>query len=867
MKHLFKYILCALSLIVVASCGKEDVVVQDDYGYVQFDVAARGTRAGNKLEFLSDAKKVRLVLTHEGRTFTQTLSLRAYNEEAANISQQSEKLLLATGHYALSGFYLYNALDEEIYASGGNGANFDIVAGGLHVQPLDVDAVLRGMVCFDLVKKFVETRAEAKEEYAFSSIKGASFTVENIFTHETFAINKVKVSHVKASDTDEQGNKYVTSVAECDTTVWLPIGTYQVIDYTTYSDKNCRYLLEASKVSNAPSFVVRTNEKTLEAPVPILLSKTDERIKDYVALKAIWEALDGPHWSYIGEAATPGINWDFDKDMDLWGEQPGVSLDGNGRVEVLSLLGFGARGVVPDEIGQLTQLSVLYLGAHDETVGGLIGSDLSAWNTPDRKDYVRHSYENLFLRRDGREGFSEPMREAINRDPNQRPILSARVELKDVQRGYLTNRITGISRAVMRLTELQQFYIANSPITTDGFFRDIQPESPYYGEELKWENMKDLTTIELYNCPKLTGLPMEMLGHLPELQVLNVASNMGISGTQLKADWEGIIRSKSGEKLQMLYLGFNNLEETPSYDDLSRMYKLGLLDITNNKLHTIHPFGKDVNISKLYLDHNRLTSIPTAADGYFCGTYDVESMTFDYNQLTELPDIFNAHSTYTMETVSFAHNNITQLQHGEAFRGINAKQVDLSYNHFEVMPKEIIGSGSPIQYLIMAGNGMREIPEGSLTGPKSFHLTSVDFSFNKLSKLPEDFYATNLPYLYGVDLTGNQFSEIPTQPLDCDGLTIYILRRQRDEQGNRTLRTWLNGIGQHHGLVALYLGGNDIRKVDDVISPNIYIFEIKDNPNISIDMSSVCAYISAGYYLFYYDSTQDIRGCSALKLE
>lgn len=867
MKHILKYILCALCVVLTASCGDDEVVVQDTYGYVQFDVAARGTRAGDKLDHLSDAKKLRLVLSHEGRTFTQTLALRAYDNASAEFGQQSDKLQLAQGRYALTGFYLYDALDQQIYASGGAGVEFDIVGGGLHIQPLDVDAVLRGMVTFDLVKKFVETRADAQEEYTFSSIKGVSFTVRNMFTQETFPIEKVVVSHVKASEEDEQGNKYTTSVAECDTLVWLPVGTYQVINYTTYSDKRCRYLLEASNVSNAPSFVVTANETTREAQVPILMSKTSERLKDYVALKAIWEAMDGPNWKYIGEAATPGVNWDFKKDMDLWGEQPGVSLSSNGRVEVLSLLGFGARGVVPDEIGQLTQLSVLYLGAHDETIGGLIGSDLSAWNTPERKEYVRHSYENLFLRRDGREGFSEPMREAINRDPNQRPILSTRIELKDVQRGYLTNQITGISRAILRLRNLQQLYVANSPITTEGFFRDIQPESPYYGEDLKWENMKDLTTIELYNCPKLTGLPMEMLAKIPEMQVLNASSNMGISGAQLKSDWEGIIRGKSGGKLQMLYLGFNNLEETPAYDDLSCMYKLGLLDLTSNKLRKVHPFGKEVNIAKLYLDHNQLTEIPTAPDGYFCGTYDVESMTFDYNQLTELPDIFNAHSTYTMETVSFAHNNITSLQHGAAFRGINAKQVDLSYNHFEVMPKEIIGSGSPIQYLIMAGNGMREIPEGALTGPNSYRLTSLDFGFNKLTKLPDDFYATNMPYLYGLDLTGNQFSEIPTQPLDCDGLTIYILRRQRDDQGNRTLRTWLNGIGQHHSLVALYLGGNDLRKIEDSISPNIYIFEIKDNPNISIDLSTVCAYINAGYYLLYYDRTQDIRGCSSLDLE
>lgn len=81
------------------------------------------------------------------------------------------------------------------------------------------------------------------------------------------------------------------------------------------------------------------------------------------------------------------------------------------------------------------------------------------------------------------------------------------------------------------------------------------------------------------------------------------------------------------------------------------------------------------------------------------------------------------------------------------------------------------------------------------------------------------------------------------------------------------MREWPTGIYTCIGLRALYLGGNDLRKIDDKISSNIYIFEIKDNPNISIDVSAVCAYIRNGYYRLIYDRTQDIRGCDYLNLE
>ena len=76
------------------------------------------------------------------------------------------------------------------------------------------------------------------------------------------------------------------------------------------------------------------------------------------------------------------------------------------------------------------------------------------------------------------------------------------------------------------------------------------------------------------------------------------------------------------------------------------------------------------------------------------------------------------------------------------------------------------------------------------------------------------------------------------------------------------------GIGQSPKLAALYIGSNDIGLVDDVISPYILIFEIKDNPNIDITLSEeVCNLIKQEYYLLVYDSTQNIKGCDALNLE
>ena len=144
---------------------------------------------------------------------------------------------------------------------------------------------------------------------------------------------------------------------------------------------------------------------------------------------------------------------------------------------------------------------------------------------------------------------------------------------------------------------------------------------------------------------------------------------------------------------------------------------------------------------------------------------------------------------------------------------------------------------------------------------------SIELSYNKLTKLSDDFYATTLPYLTGIDLSYNSFSKFPTAPLSIGTLQQFHIRHQRDDEGNRCLREWPTGLHTCPSLMYFTIGSNDLRKINDTISPNILVFEIKDNPNISIDLSAVCDYISIGYYLLIYDKTQDIRGCDILDLE
>ena len=864
--------LLAMTMVFAGCSDDDDELQQTAFGYVQFKIyksasaAIKGTetRGTDMLDKLNDAKKIKVVMLYDGNTIEQTLMLNSYSAENAEFGLRSDKLELLAGNYKLIGYYLYDKLDNEIYAGTPNNYKFNVMAGGLKVQELFADAVARGLVNFKLIKhglpetEAASRAAEGYEDYPFSNIKGINITVKNLFTQELTTIEKVEVKYVE---------NLKDGYALCDTTVWLKTGSYQISSYSTYSDKKCDSgkLLEIATVPTSETFFVKDNEKS-EATVPIQLSATAEYLKDYMALKEIWEKLNGPNWKYYGEAAPMGCNWNFDKEIDMWGDQPGVQLLDNGRVASLVISGFGADGVVPDAIGQLTELRILNLGAHDELIGGHLFEGVGTTMTPEQRQRIRMDYEQKFLYRDIRENLSQILIDGINANPDFKPIKkSNRIDKKDVQFGNLTNNIKGISKALMRCTKLENFFIANSPIVADNFCMKLvdDSESAYrkaYEEEendWNWNNFTMLTDMEIYNCKELTSLPMNMLFELPELQMLNVACNQKIKGDVLLDNWKKFI--------QVLYLGYNNLEEMPDYEHLSQMEKLGLIDLTNNSITEVNAFGKEINLTKVYLDYNQINKINTTEDGYFCGYYDMESFTCTYNKLTKMPDIFNAKSKYVIGSVSFAHNEITGMQNDDNHRGVNTNNLDLSYNHLEEFPGVIIKKGSPLGILILQANGMTTIKEGDLVGPNSHLLTSLDFQFNKLKEIPfEDFVPENMPYIYGIEFSYNRFAEFPVAPLNCKGLTVFGIRHQRDESGNRCLSQWPTGLYTCPSLMAFFIGSNDLRKIEDTISPYIRIFEIKDNPNISIDLTQVCPYIQAGQYQLIYDKTQKIQGCDYL---
>lgn len=849
------YLLPAILLLGLLSCTDDNENLQGGNGYVQFKLyksasyeKSKTSRAGdNRVDYLNEAKKVKILLTSEDFSFSQTLSLNAYNDENAEYGLRSEKLELIPGEYTVSGFYLYGKTEEQIFAGiPSEKTTFTIVSGGLVVQDLLVDAIGRGLVKFELIKNIQASRgANDSEPYPFSDINKVDIKIQNMDTKKTQEFKSLKVTYVE--DFDDRGIGYRTSVGRIDTLVTAEAGNYKILSYAAYNRTELLQYFNDEVLGEA-TFTVIDNKQT-DAKVPVTIMKTADNIKDYVNLRNLWEELGGPNWSYVGESYPKGTNWDFDnKDIDMWGDQPGVSLDKNGRVIGLSIGDFNPTGEIPDVIGQFTELQSLALGTHNDKLrpGENPLADLKGGLTPAVLEKLRSDYMDNFALRDSRQDWDVQMQRCMV-EAGQPAIKKSIIQPKDIIHGDLTNGITAISEKIGELQKLEVLYIANSPI-------EKLPQA--------LGNLISCTDLEIYNCPNLKVFP-DQLAEMENLTQLNMAMN-----PQLAAAFpEGIktlAEGKAGESLQILYLGYNNIASLPT--EVSKMKKLGKIDLIYNKLTALPAFGKDVNLVQGTFDYNEIARIEKDADGYFCGMDDVESLSFSHNELTEFPDIFDAKSIYIMASIDFSYNKISTV---ETTKGINTNSLSLAGNALETFPKALFTTGSPLTVLNLSGNKIKEITNDDIKGEKTYMMTSFDLSNNRLKKLPDDMNGTYMPHLYGIDISGNQFSAFPWGLTNISYLNTLIMRNQRDDDGNRVYKEWPTNIGNHKGLRALLLGGNDIGKVPETerLSYLINTLDVSDNPSIVLNVSSVCAYIKAGMYLLIYDTTQDIRGCDYLTLE
>lgn len=843
------------SVLLFTGCTEEaEPVSEPGYGYVQFHLFKKGsyTKAGDKLEYLRDAAKIRVTLrSQDNDIITPVAVVEAVDKNLSEWGLQTAKIRLIAGKYTMTAYEIYDGLDNSVLVgSPSETVVLDVKPNGIVSEDIALNVVDRGWAKFRLVKdlsEIVGTKAgkDGADEHPFYGIQSVDLTVKNKNTGEITEITNIEVTHKfvdgeKAADPD-----YVSGICVSDTLVALKGGTYTVTKFRTYFDY-FRKVYETSTNVAENEFVVKDNQET-DADVPVTLHTTSGHVQDALALREIWEALDGPNWR---------IKWEFNCDVDAWTANTGVQILGNGRVASLDLTGTGAKGAMPAAIAKLTELRNLTLGTigYNAAAGGTTvttGRKLTYFTPEDHEADRRLTIGT----RDPRSCFSKELQQSfeIAGDPVKPGVksLSERMPVMYKPEVNATD-IVSLPDEINQLKNLEHITIAFSPIKT--FPADMS-------------GLTALTDVEIFACTELTEFP-KGLATCPKLTSLTYSFNVNTAISSMEEGISAINNGPASKTIQLLYFPNQRIDNMP---DLSNIPRLSVLVIQGCGLKSFTaPFSKDQFFVQFMASDNELTSLPRDEKGNFLAyNAETEEVNFSGNKFTELPDIFDAKSAYQVGTVDFSKNQIASVEHGDAYRGIKADTFDISYNKLKELPVQLFGtSSSSISYLKIDGNGMEKISKEAIEGKYTYRTTTISMAYNKLKSLPDEFDSLTFPYLSGIDMSYNRFDYFPYTAVNNQYLSVFIFRHQRDADGDRCMRTWPAGIGQAlAGLRALYLGSNDIRVVTDELSYMIYNLDIQDNPNISIDVSAVCSYIKSGWFNLMYSPGQDIRGCDeALKL-
>lgn len=843
------------SVLLFTGCTEEaEPVSEPGYGYVQFHLFKKGsyTKAGDKLEYLRDAAKIRVTLrSQDNDIITPVAVVEAVDKNLSEWGLQTAKIRLIAGKYTMTAYEIYDGLDNSVLVgSPSETVVLDVKPNGIVSEDIALNVVDRGWAKFRLVKdlsEIVGTKAgkDGADEHPFYGIQSVDLTVKNKNTGEITEITNIEVTHKfvdgeKAADPD-----YVSGICVSDTLVALKGGTYTVTKFRTYFDY-FRKVYETSTNVAENEFVVKDNQET-DADVPVTLHTTSGHVQDALALREIWEALDGPNWR---------IKWEFNCDVDAWTANTGVQILGNGRVASLDLTGTGAKGAMPAAIAKLTELRKLTLGTigYNAAAGGTTvttGRKLTYFTPEDHEADRRLTIGT----RDPRSRFSKELQQSfeIAGDPVKPSVksLSERMPVMYKPEVNATD-IVSLPDEINQLKNLEHITIAFSPIKT--FPADMS-------------GLTALTDVEIFACTELTEFP-KGLATCPKLTSLTYSFNVNTAVSSMEEGISAINNGPASKTIQLLYFPNQRIDNMP---DLSNIPRLSVLVIQGCGLKNFTaPFSKDQFFVQFMASDNELTSLPRDEKGNFLAyNAETEEVNFSGNKFTELPDIFDAKSAYQVGTVDFSKNQIASVEHGDAYRGIKAATFDISYNKLKELPVQLFGtSSSSISYLKIDGNGMEKISKEAIEGKYTYRTTTISMAYNKLKSLPDEFDSLTFPYLSGIDMSYNRFDYFPYTAVNNQYLSVFIFRHQRDADGDRCMRTWPAGIGQAlAGLRALYLGSNDIRVVTDELSYMIYNLDIQDNPNISIDVSAVCSYIKSGWFNLMYSPGQDIRGCDeALKL-
>ena len=326
-----------------------------------------------------------------------------------------------------------------------------------------------------------------------------------------------------------------------------------------------------------------TGNRFSEVPEPTAPPGTPG-LSDRDALVALYEATDGPNW-------TNNTNWLSGRPLADW---YGVGVNAEGRVDSLVLAGNNLSGPIPPELGNLSSLQVMDLGAYrDSDAGTWIGNNLTG---PIPAELG--SLSNLT-------SLSLRFNQLTGSIPAELGSLSNLSNLS-----LSSNQLTGsIPAELGSLSNLSYLFLPSNQLT-----------GPIPAE---LGSLSNLSYLSLFSNQLTGSIPAE-LGSLSNLSYLSLSSN------QLTGSIPAELGSLSN--LERLALADNQLTGSiPA--ELGSLSNLSYLDLFSNQLTGSIPaeLGSLSNLRTLALSSNQLTGPIPAELGSLS---NLRTLALSSNQLT-----------------------------------------------------------------------------------------------------------------------------------------------------------------------------------------------------------------------------------------
>lgn len=257
-------------------------------------------------------------------------------------------------------------------------------------------------------------------------------------------------------------------------------------------------------------------------------------------------------------------------------------------------------------------------------------------------------------------------------------------------------------------------------------------------------------------------------------------------------------------------------------------------------------FRYSKNLERLDLSQNNIWSLP---ESLFCSLNGLSFLNISKNRLQDINDLgfrekqqqtttnskdeTNNHSststtsttttttTTTISTTATESSSSSKQNHPKNVCFLDLETLDISHNHFVLLPSNGFGTLKRLKHLIIHDNEISMLADKALAGLKNLQI--LNLSSNKIVALPSELFKDPVQSIQEVYLQNNSISVL------SPGLFANLEQLQTlDLSTNQLTSSWINrntfsGLIR---LVLLNLSNNKITKLEPEIFTDLYTLQI-----------------------------------------